>query len=159
VLEPDRRQRRHSRRQHVCGVQAPTKSCLDHSHLDPSCGQGDEGGGSGRLELRHGLALLETAVDDVCGVGDALDRGREVGCTDLLSTDQHALRPALVVGRKVGARADAVGLQEGRGNRRDRRLAVRADHVDRGEAVLRHPERGDQALNPIQAEAPAERLE
>ena len=37
----------------VLGVQAPTKSCLDHSHLDPSCGQGDEGGGSGRLELCH----------------------------------------------------------------------------------------------------------
>ena len=58
----------------------------------------------------------------------------------------------------VGAGRDAVRLEQRRGHPRHRGLAVGADDVDRGEAVLRHPQQRAEPPHPLEPELPAQDL-
>ena len=71
----------------------------------------------------------------------------------------HPLRPALEMGREVGAAAMAVSLDQRRRHLGHRRLPVRADDVDGREAVLGHPERRDELAHALEPEAHPERVE
>ena len=62
------------------------------------------------------------------------------------------------MGRDVGAGRDAVGLEQRHRHPGHRGLAVGADDVDRGEAVLWHPQQRAEPAHPLQAQAPADRL-
>src|SRR5919201_5885072 len=50
-------------------------------------------------------------------------------------------------------------VEQRRAHRGYRRLPVRPHDVDRGEAMLRHPERGDEPADAVEPEAPPDRLE
>ena len=63
------------------------------------------------------------------------------------------------VRREVRAGAHAVGLEQRGGHAHRRALAVRADDVDRAEALLRGAERRQQPAHALEAEAHAEELE
>ena len=83
VVEADRGQHRHPRGDRVGRVQPPSQPGLDHGGVEVGGGEGDEGGRGGDLELGHGLALLEGAVDGLGGLGRAGDGGGELGRADL----------------------------------------------------------------------------
>ena len=112
-----------------------------------------------QLELGHAVALLQPAVDLRRRRGGALDRGAERAGLEVAVADPDALGEARQVRREERARAHAVRLEQRGGHPDGRALAVRADDVDRAEALLRRAERGEQAAHALQAEAHAEQLE
>ena len=89
----------------------------------------------------------------------ALDGGAELVGLEVAVADPDALGERGEVRREERARADAVRLQQRRGHAHRRALAVRADDVDRAEALLRRAQRGEQPAHALQAEAHAEQLE
>jgi hypothetical protein len=66
--------------------------------------------------------------------------------------DLDPLRPAADVRRDVRADTQALSSQQCRREERRRRLAVRADDVDRRVVALRVAEVGEQPLDPREAE-------
>ena len=98
-------------------------------------------------------------VDDRGRLGAALDRGGELGRGDLLAADQDSFGPTGGVRRDAGAAGDSVRLQQGGGHPGHRGLAVGADHMDRGEAMLRHAEHRGEPVHPLEAQPPADRLQ
>ena len=128
---------------------SPASTAAD---LDPGRGQGDEGGGGRDLELGHRLTLVQGAVDDLGRLGGPLDRGGEGDRVDLpppISTRSDQRAGAARGRRRREPRAPRAGPR----HPRHRGLAVGADDVDRGEAVLGHPQRGGQQVHPLEARA------
>src|SRR5215208_1549027 len=111
-----------------------------------------------QLELGDGTLVAGGAVGDLGRLLGALKRLIECLRRDRLAADQNTLSPGRDVGGHVGAGRDSVRLEQRRGHPRDRGLAVGADDVDRGDAVLRHPEQQAEPPHPLQAELPAENL-
>ena len=160
VVEPDRGQDGHLRGDRVGRVEPAAEARLDHRHLDPGGGEGDERGRGCDLELGHRLALLERPVDDL---------GRLAPC----ARPRPRTRPAPISAPPIRMRSDqragcgerqapvrsAVGLEQRRGHPRHRGLAVGADDVDRGEAVLGHAQQRVEPVHPVEPELPADRLQ
>ena len=137
----------------------PPRPGLDDRDLDPAPRELVERRGGDQLELGHAVAGLQPAVDLRGGRGGALHGGAERVGLEVGVADPDPLGEGRQVRREERAGADAVRLEQ-RGGHADRRaLAVRADDVDRGEALLRRAERGQQPAHPLQAEAHAEQLE
>ena len=63
------------------------------------------------------------------------------------------------MGREVGAGREPVASRRSRGHRRDRALAVRPDDVHRAVPVLRQAEQLGEPPDPLEPEAPADRVE
>jgi hypothetical protein len=159
VLQPDVREHDDRRAQHAGRVVAPAEAGLDHCDLDPAPRELVERGRRQHLELRHAVALFEPAVD-LRGRGRrALDRGAEGGRLEVGVADPDALGEAREVRREERARARPVRLEQRGGHADGRALAVRADDVDRAEALLRRAERREQPAHALQPEAHAEELE
>ena len=157
VVEADRGQGGHPRGDRVGRVEPPPQPGLDHPDADPGRGEGDEPGCGRDLELGHRFAAA--ASDDLGRLGSALDRGRELGRSDLGAADHDPLRPAVEMRRDHRAGGDPMGFEQRRGHPRHRGLAVGADHMDRGEAMLGHPQQRVQTVHPLEPEPPPDRLE
>ena len=80
--------------------------------------------------------------------------GVDLGAAIRIRSDQRA-----VCGETQAPVRSAVRLEQRRGHPRHRGLAVGADDVDRGEAVLGHAERRVEPVHPLEPELPADRLE
>ena len=105
-----------------------------------------------RCELRQRCRRqqLELRCVDAFGRGtDTLDCGVEVS---LGAANADALAPATYVRREVGADREAFAREQFLGRARDRRLAVRADDVDRRVAQLRIAELGEERLDAVETE-------
>ena len=149
VVEANRGQHSDPRGDRVRRVEPPAQSGLDHRGIDPGCGESDKRRRRGELELGDRFAGLKAGVDRRRALRGAL-HGAGKGClVDLLATDQHPFRPALGVRRDAGTGPHPVRFQQCRDHPRHRGLAVGADDVDRGEAVLGHAEYGVQLAHPL----------
>jgi hypothetical protein len=159
VVEADRREDGQLRRDHVRRVEAAAEAGLDHGDLDARLGEGDEGGGGEELELGdRALIVRGLAVGGDGRLLGPLERAGERILGDRPAPDPDPLTPVADVRRRVGAGADAVGLEQRRRHQRHRGLAVGADDVDRREPVLRHPEQRAEAAHALEPELPADRL-
>ncbi len=139
VLEPDVREHDHRRAEDVRRVQPPAEPRLDHGRVDPLLGEVRERGGGQRLELRR--------TDPLRRGPDARDRAFEA-----LRVGVEPLVPAGDMRRGVGPDPEPLGTEERRRQPRRRRLAVRADDVDRRERLLRIVELGEERVHPVEPE-------
>jgi hypothetical protein len=159
VLEPDAGEHLHARGDHAGGVVAAAEPGLDHRDLDLAARQLVVGRRGERLELGHAVVGLGGAVHERRRVRRALDRGREVLLRDGLLPHLDPLAERAQVRRGVAAGAQAVAGEDRGGEAGGRRLAVRADHVDRLELALREPQDRHQPAHPVEPEAHPEELE
>ena len=147
-----------SRGDHVRGIEAAAEPRLDHRVLNSGCGESHERGCREQLELRHRALIAGGPVGNLRSLLDALQRllnaSSEIG-SPRISTRS---RQRGDVRGDVGAGRRAVRLEQRGGHPGDRGLAVGPDDVDRGEAVLRHPEQSAEPPHPLQPELPAQDL-
>ena len=101
----------------------------------------------------------EPAVDLRGRLGRALHGGAEGVGPQVGIADPDPLGEAGEMRREVRAGAHAVRLEQRGRHPHGRALAVRADHVDRAEALLRRAERREQPAHALQPEAHPEQLE
>ena len=112
----------------------PAQAGLDHAGLDAGLRKDEERRRRESLELRRPLAVL--ALDGACRVLHAVEGHRERSRADRAPVDLHALVPADHVRRRVRARPQARRHQRRSREAHGRRLAVRADGMDRVESLL-----------------------
>ena len=160
VVEADRGQRGRPRGDHVGRVEAAAEPGLDHGDLDPGRGEGDERGRGRRLELGDRSPSLEPRLDGRGRVARPA-RPRRRRRPGPISSPSIRVRSAQrqACGERQAPAAQPGAAEQRRRHRRHRGLAVGADDVDRPEAALRLPERGAERAHPLEAEAPADRLE
>ena len=139
VVERDVRQHDDRGGEHVRRVVAPAEACLDDRDVDLLARELGERRRGQHLELRRALGVRP----------DARDRHLEVGVE---AVELDPLRPGAHVRRDVRAHVQALGAEQRGCQERRRRLAVRADDVDRRVAPLRLAEIGEQPLHPPEAE-------
>ena len=126
----------------------------------PGRGEGDERGRGRELELGHRPPLLEPRGSTVSAASAVRSTAAaNASCADLLAADQIRSRQERTWGETQAPVRDPVRLEQRRGHQRHRGLAVGADDVDRGEAVLGHAEQRAEPAHPLEAELPADRLE
>ena len=99
VVESDRGENGHLRLEDVRRVEAAAEAGLDHAHFNPGVPKRNEGGGRGRLELSHALALFKATLYARHGVRDRSNRAVEGIGVHLGAADADTLRPALRVRR------------------------------------------------------------
>ena len=126
MVEGDVRERDDGSVEHVRRVKAAAQARLDDRDVDLRRLELGERSRGHRLELRRGEALRRRT--------DSLDRDLEVG---VFAVDLDPLAPARDVRRRVGADRQALPTKERSGAAGRRRLAVRADDVDRTVRALR----------------------
>jgi len=120
--------------------------------------------GATQFEALTAAALAEFAAAEVdvaiveAGLGGRHDATNVLGA-EVVVADPDALGERRQVRGQVGAGAQAVRAEHRRGEPHGRRLAVRADDVDRAEGLPRAAQRGEQPAHPLEAEAHAEQLE
>jgi hypothetical protein len=141
VLEADVGEDDRDRVEDVCRVEPPAQPRLHGRRGRAGGGELRERGSGERFELRRADLLRRRP--------DARDRLLEVR---LLPADPDPLAPAHDVRGDVRARKDALLEQERLDHARRRRLAVRADDVDRPHLPLRIAEPFEKGSHPPQAE-------
>ena len=112
-----------------------------------------------RLELGHPIVLVQGAVHEAGGPGGALHGSREHRAVDRTLAHLDPLGKRAQVRRGVGAGGEAVTLEDRGDHPRGRRLPVGPDHVDAGEAPLRHAEDRHQLVHAVEPEPHPEQLE
>ena len=117
------------------------------------------GGRRQGLELRDLVALGKRPVHELGCVRRACDSLGELGVPERTLAELDPLREAAQMWRGVDAGREALALEDRGSETRRRRLAVRADDVDRRKSPLRHPERRHQLVHAVEPEPHAEQLE
>ena len=157
VLHRDIRDDRDLRRDDIRRVERAAEADLDDGVLDLAFREVVEAQCREHLELRRALrALCEHHLDFRTDDGHALS---EVLLADVLPVDADALGVRDEMRRAVEARMDTAAAQGPLDHRRDRALAIRARHVDRAVAVLRHIQKLQEPLDAREPQADAKDLE
>ena len=127
-------------------IQPPAQAHLDNAGVGFDAGEGEEGGGGGRLE--------EAGADAFGGVEHFGEQLRQELVLDELALEAYAFVEADEVGTRIDMGLEPGGLNRGAEESAGRALAVGSGDVEDGrEPALRVAEAGEEGADPLEPES------